>query len=281
MKNTKSHYSIGFIGLGRMAGVILRALLSAKLAKPSQILVCDKFQHPLKKVAKPLKIATTTDSREIAKKCTTFWLGVKPHQASQVLKEIRPWMNAKHTVLSMMAGISTRFLRRHLGPGPKIIRLMPNTPALLGEGATGVYFPANISRATHRQVSQILQAMGEVEVVRREKDLDAITGLSGSGPAFVYAFAQGLVRGGVQSKLSPRMSQDLAIQTLLGAAKMLKETKEQPKKLIQQVVSKGGTTEAGLKVLKQKKLIDSVAQAVNAATHRAKTICEENEKCIP
>src|SRR5262249_2652842 len=154
------------------------------------------------------------------------------------------YLSKRSTVLSMMAGISTRTMRNLLGPDPGLVRLMPNTPALLGAGMTGVFFPPGTATATQKSVIKILAALGEAVLVRSEARLDAVTGLSGSGPAFVYYLAQAMIDGGLHSGLKLAEARTMAYQTLLGATRMLQETQLSPEQLISQVVSKGGTTEA-------------------------------------
>lgn len=276
----KSNYRYGFIGTGKMAQAILGSILRAKLAKPADILVADPSQQTLIEASKRFRVAATSDNAEVARRCEWIWLGTKPFHAAEVVKAISPLLRKKQALLSMMAGVSTRSLRRWAGLGPSLVRLMPNTPALLGAGATGVFFGASCSQQTRRQTEQILQAMGAYAVLPNEKLLDAVTGLSGSGPAFVYLVALGLIEGGKISGLKPAQARILAVQTLLGAARMLDEAGHDPETLIQHVATKGGTTEAGLSVLEKRRLKEILGEAVIAASRRAAEIREENE-CTP
>lgn len=281
MKKRSSSYRYGFIGIGRMAEVILRSMLRARIVRPQEVIVSRNSRSQLQRIARDLKVSTTTDNRQVAQSCPLIWIGVKPYHASAILEEIRPHLRKNATVLSMMAGISTAFIKRFLGSAASVIRLMPNTPALLGIGMTGVYFPASTSLATRSQVRRILEAMGKIIICTREADLDIITGLSGSGVAFVYHLIQGLIAGGEKAGLSSSDSRAVALQTLLGAAHMLQHSGQAPQSLVAQVVSKGGTTEAGLKILQQRKTAAALSEAVRAAARRAKTLREENERCRP
>jgi pyrroline-5-carboxylate reductase len=274
MKKSKTPAQHGFIGCGRMAEIILSAMLSAKIVAPARVIVSRRSAAALKRIKSRLKVKTTTDNREAAAKVSMVWIGVKPAQAETVLKEIRPVIGPKTTVVSMMAGVPIRSLHRHLGNTVSVVRLMPNTPALLGAGATGVYFSAMVPHAVRASIKKIFGTLGEVEVLSREDLLDAVTGLSGSGPAFVYEFAEGMIQGGVKSGLSAAQARGLALQTLWGAGQMLKKSGLKPEALIRQVVSKGGTTEAGLKAMKKNRTRDGVARAVLAATRRARAIRE-------
>ncbi|MDL1871297.1 pyrroline-5-carboxylate reductase [Deltaproteobacteria bacterium PRO3] len=273
----KSKYRYGFIGIGKMAQAILGSMLRAGLAKPSEVLVSDPSATTLREAARRFRVATTVENAEVAKRCEWIWLGTKPFHAAEVLRGISPDLRKGQTLLSMMAGVSTRSLRRWAGPAPALVRFMPNTPALLGAGATGVYFAAGIPPTLRKRAEKIFAAMGKYIAVPREALLDGVTGLSGSGPAFVYLVALGLIEGGRRAGLKPDQAKALAVQTLLGASRMLAESGQAPETLIQHVATKGGTTEAGLKVLEDRGLRAILAEAVAAATRRAAEIREQNE----
>ncbi len=278
MKTSKLKYDHGFIGIGKMGQVILQGLLKSKLVSPKKILVSRRSSSELKKL-KTFKVATTHDNREVAQRCRWLWLGIKPFQSQEVLAEIAPQLQKGTILISMMAGISTKTLKTFSKNKITIIRLMPNTPAMVGVGMTGIYFAGVVSPSIKKNIFKILKTMGEVLIATSEEELDAVTGLSGSGPAFVYQFTQGLIEGGIQSGLSPIKARQLALETVAGAIKMLQKTKKTPDELITQVVSKGGTTEAGLQILANAKMKASVAEAVKAAAERAEQIRKENETC--
>lgn len=271
----KSNRMHGFLGMGKMAEILLRQLLQTKRIRPNQILVSRRNVRELGRISRKLKISATSDNSLLVRRCRFLWIGVKPFQAAEVFEEIRAQLRPGTIILSMMAGTPIKFIQKHLGKRHTVIRLMPNTPALLGEGATGVYFPRGIGPKIRKQVEEWLSGLGEMVAVPRESDLDAVTGLSGSGPAFVYALAEGLMQGGVRCHLSAAVSRKLAVQTLLGAARMLQASQANPQDLIRQVVSKKGTTEAGLKVLQKNKTGESLAKAVVAATKRSREIRKE------
>ncbi len=277
MKKNLHRYRHGFLGAGKMAQALLQGLLHSGLAKPHEILVSRKSKPELARLKRELKVATTADNRELAASCRWIWLGIKPFQAKEVLAEISPYLKKDAVILSMLAGVSSKTLSRTLGPGFSLIRFMPNTPALIGQGMTGVYFGAKVNSATRREALGILGALGETLEVKNEALLDAVTGLSGSGPAFVYYLAEALAEGGRQAGLKKDQARRLAFQTLRGAAELLQSTGSTPDELIAQVVSKGGTTEAGLKVLAAAKVADKVSRAVARASRRATEIKEQNE----
>lgn len=273
----KSKYRYGFIGIGKMAQAILGSMLRAGLVKSTEVLVADPSAATLGEAKRRFRVAATSENQEVAKRCEWIWLGTKPFHAAEVLKEIAPRLRSGQVLLSMMAGVSTRSLRRWAGPKPELVRFMPNTPALLGAGATGVYFSSGSAAGLRRRAEKIFAAMGSFVVVPREGLLDGVTGLSGSGPAFVYLVALGLIEGGKQAGLKADQAKALAIQTLLGASRMLAEAGHEPETLIQHVATKGGTTEAGLAVLESRKLRTILAEAVKTATRRAAEIREQNE----
>ncbi|HEX5032864.1 MAG TPA: pyrroline-5-carboxylate reductase [bacterium] len=277
MKKNPSRYRHGFLGAGKMAQALLKGLLKSGLARPQDVLVSRKSKAELARLGRELKVATTADNLELAAGCRWIWLGIKPFQAREVLAEIAPALPKDAVLLSMLAGISCKTLRCCLGAGPGLIRFMPNTPALIGQGMTGVYFDPKVKPATRREALRILQALGETLEVKNEARLDAVTGLSGSGPAFVYYLADALAEGGRQAGLKIHEARRLAYQTLRGAIGLLQSTGLTPEELIAQVVSKGGTTEAGLKVLSKSKVAESISRAVARASRRATEIKEQNE----
>lgn len=271
----KAKFTHGIIGIGNMAQVILRTMLERSSISAKEILVSQPFPKELKKIAETFKVKTTTDNREVAGNCHYLWLGVKPFLALEVFKEIQPFIVPRAILISMMAGVSTSFIRKSLEGKMPILRLMPNTPAKLGEGMTGVFLTRNFPKHPGRHLLMILQEMGEVFLLKNEKYFDVVTGLSGSGPAFVYTVAQGLIEGGIRGGLSPKQARLFALQTMRGATAMLQHSHHSPQGLTQQVLSKKGTTEAGLKVLKKYKTAEGLSKAVSAATKRSKEISRE------
>lgn len=277
MKKQNPRYRHGFLGAGKMAQALLQGLLQSGRAKPDEILVSRKSKSELARLGRQFKVATTDDNRELASSCRWIWLGIKPFQAKEVLAEVAPALRKDAVILSMLAGISSKTLRGALGAGPALIRFMPNTPALIGQGMTGIYFDKKVNPPTRREALRILAALGETLEVPNEALLDAVTGLSGSGPAFVYYLADALAEGGRQAGLKREDARRLAYQTLRGAIGLLQSTGMAPEELIAQVVSKGGTTEAGLKVLAKAKVAERVSRAVARASERATEIKEQNE----
>jgi pyrroline-5-carboxylate reductase len=270
--NKNKVYRHGFIGCGKMAQILLGSLLHNRRVKPADVLVSRRSVAELKKIRGRFKVSTTEKNFQVAQGSRILWLGIKPFQAQMVLKEIAAVLRPGAIVISMMAGISTAMIRKHLGAGIPILRIMPNTPALLGCGVTGAFFAQGFPRQTQKKIIRLLQDLGEVLVLKNERPFDALTGVSGSGPAFVYTVAQGLIAGGRKEGLKAHQAKALAVETLLGAAAMLKITEQAPAELIAQVASKGGTTEAGLRVLKKYRVEEGMKGAVRAAAGRSREI---------
>lgn len=270
-------YTHGFIGIGKMAQVILESLLQQGQAA-KKVIVSRRSLASLRRLKKEFRVAVTTDNREAAASVKFIWLGVKPQQALEVLREIQPFLNRSTVVISMMAGVPTKTLQRVLGRSRPIVRLMPNTPAKFGQGATGLFFTKGVSKKIQKEIAGILQKLGQVFPLKREADFHGLTGLSGSGPAYIYTIAKGLIDGGVASGLTRKQSRELTVATLKGAAEMLARTDTRPETLVEQVASKKGTTEAGLQVLKKKRTAKSLEQAVRSAARRSEQITRSLQK---
>ncbi len=273
-------YEHAFLGLGNMAEAILASMLKVAKTDPKQIIVCRRNTAKLKKQAKQWRVPSTKQVKEAASQSQYIWLGVKPQQAQELLSEIASNINKSQIIISMMAGISIKTIKQAINANCTVIRIMPNTPAMLGHGAIGAYFPKNLQANIKNKIKKILQGMGKLEILSQEKLLDAVTGLSGSGPAFIYQIAQAMIQGAMNEGLTQKQAKSLCIQTLLGASKMLELTKKTPEQLSQAVTSKGGTTEAGLKILAKHKVFKSITLAVEQAIQRAQILRSENETCL-
>ena len=207
-------------------------------------------------------------NRTVVENCDTVVIAIKPVVASLVLNELRTLLTEKHLVISIMAGVSLDRLRETLGDVPKLVRVMPNTPCLVQAGASGYSLGAGLSETDHRRVDALLSSVG-IAVVVPEYLLDAVTGLSGSGPAYVFTMIEALSDGGVRQGLSRDVATKLAAQTLMGAAQMVLQTGQHPGVLKDMVTSAGGTTAAGLAELERRAIRSALNDAVAAATKRS------------
>jgi pyrroline-5-carboxylate reductase len=262
---------IGFIGAGRMATALARGWITAGLLTPARCRASDPVVGARQSFAEATSAACGTSNREIVEASEVLILAVKPQSMTEVLSDIAPAVTARHLVLSIAAGVTLRHLTAGLGDNRRVIRVMPNTPCLVGASASG-YTPG--AGATHDDVALVERLLKVVGIAFRlpEHLLDAVTGLSGSGPAFVFTVIEALSDGGVRAGLPRDVATALAAQTVLGSARMLLETGLHPGVLRDQVTSPGGTTIAGLQVLERGGLRAALIDAVEAATCRSKEL---------
>lgn len=263
---------VGIIGAGNMATALIRGFAAAGLFAPAEICVSDTEPAKRRAAVRALKVAATADNREVVRGARLIILAVKPQVLDAVLNEIRPAITPRQTFISIAAGVTTRRLEAHLGAEARVVRVMPNTPALLGRGISVIVPGRNATAADRRLALRLFRAVGAAVAVDDEALLDAVTGLSGSGPAYVYRFAEALVGGGVAAGLPPPLATQLALHTVLGAAHMLTDTGEPPEQLRAKVTSPGGTTLAGLTELDRRGFADTVAAGVVAATNRSREL---------
>jgi pyrroline-5-carboxylate reductase len=257
----------GFIGSGKMATALIRGMLRAGTARPESVSASDPVDAARAALAEATGIAVAGSNRAVAGRSDVLVLAVKPQSMAAVMEELRPSVTGEHLVVSIAAGVSLATLGAGLGTD-RIIRVMPNTPALVGLGASGYCLGELAGVRDEAVVRSCLEAVGRAYRVP-ESLLDAVTGLSGSGPAFVYLMIEALSDGGVRVGLPRDVATALAAQTLLGAATMVLETGLHPGVLKDQVTSPGGTTIAGLHALERGGLRAALIDAVEAATRRS------------
>ncbi len=261
---------ITFLGGGNMAEALVKGMLAADVAKSSQMIVTDSSVDRLAYLKK-YNVRTMTDNKEAVREAGIVLLCVKPQIIDTVLGEIASVANTAKLVISIAAGITISRIEKALTANPRIIRVMPNTPALVLAGAAGL---AKGSSATNEDMAlalEIFSAVGRAVVVD-EKLMDAVTGLSGSGPAFVFTVIEALSDAGVKAGLARPLALELAAQTVFGSAKMVLESKEHPAKLRDMVTSPGGTTIAGMHELEKGKLRAVLLNAVEAAVTRSREL---------
>lgn len=261
---------IGFIGAGRMGGALIEGILRKRLIPPRNLWICDKFLEKLSPWEKKgANISTEVDA--VAKNTDVMFIAVKPQDISEVLENLEGKIRAGHLIVSIAAGITTSFIAEKLGKEISVVRTMPNTPALIGEGITAISPAKSVNSEQKILLKRILGTIGEVIEVPEDQQ-DAVTGLSGSGPAYIYTVIEGLIKGGTKAGLTSDLASRLAIQTTLGAAKMAKESKCSLKDLRKAVTSPRGTTIEGLKVLQERGLEEILTEAVVKATQRARQL---------
>lgn len=264
---------IGFLGAGKMATALARAWLGAGLIEADHIRASDPVPQARKYFEAEAGVPTGTDNRDVVVASDVLVLAVKPQSMSSLLAEIRPAVSPRHLIVSIAAGVTLRQLADGLGGDRRLLRVMPNTPCLVGASASG-YCPSGAATTEDvALVDRLLNAVGKAFRVP-EHLLDAVTGLSGSGPAFVYVIIEALSDGGVRVGLPRDVATALAAQTVFGAAKMVLETGQHPGVLKDMVASPGGTTIAGLHALERGSLRATLMDAVEAATKRSQELSQ-------
>jgi pyrroline-5-carboxylate reductase len=265
--------TIGFLGTGNMAEALIKGILAAGLTTPSEIIGSDPRQARCDEIRARYGIRTTLSNLDVVRAADLVFLSVKPQIIDRVCREVAPALKPGAIVVSIAAGTPTAAIEANLPDGTHLVRSMPNTPALVGAGATAIA-PGNL--ATEEDVAlvrRVFEAVG-MAVVLEESQLDAVTGLSGSGPAYVFLIIEALSDAGVKMGLSRYNALALAAQTVLGSAKLLLDTGEHPGRLKDMVTSPGGTAIAGLHTLEAGGLRTTLIDAVQAATERSHQLGE-------
>jgi pyrroline-5-carboxylate reductase len=266
---------IGFLGAGKMATALAKGFLHARLVTAGQLCAADPMAAAREHFAAETGARTFNANLEAAREATVLILATKPDQVASALAEIAGVFSPKHLLISIAAGVTLAKLEAGLPAGARVIRVMPNTPALVGAGAAGFAPGKHATSADGELAQKLLSAVG-VAVPLKEGLLDAVTGLSGSGPAYVYQFIEALSDGGVAAGLPRDVATRLAAQTVLGGAKMVLETGQHPGALKDQVTSPGGTTIEGLHELEKGRLRATVMNAVRSATEKSKKLGQAN-----
>ena len=269
-KPLPSVYKIAFLGAGRMATALARGFVKSGQVSAQQISAADTSPASLQSFSAQLSgCALYEDGRALPHDVDLLVLAVKPQVAAVAIPPLKALLS-ETKVLSVIAGIRLQKLEQWLGTD-QLIRCMPNTPSLVNAGAIGIASHPCVSAADLELIEGLLQSVGQV-VRTTEPQLDAVTGLSGSGPAYVFSFIRALITGGVQSGLTPQAARELALQTVLGAVELLRQSQQTPEELIAQVSSPGGTTLRGLEVLAAGGFEKVVADCVVTAARRAEEL---------
>ncbi len=263
---------IGFIGGGNMAEALIKGLLSTSQYKKSSIWVSDIIQKRLNELKQRYKINVSSDNLTVAKECEIIILSVKPKDMQRVLEEISKSVSQKKIYISIAAGITTSYITSLLKKEIKLARVMPNAPCLVRKGVSAIFFNHKMEQTEREKVINIFNTVGIVEVFEDEQKLNAVTGLSGSGPGFVSLFIEALTDGGIKMGLSKDISQKLALATLEGTVKMIEGAGMSPSELKYMVSSPGGTTIEGIHFLEVEGVRGAVISAVEKATQKSKAL---------
>jgi len=261
---------IAIVGAGNMGRSILRGLLSTGTVPPEKVTVTTRRSERAEALAAEYGVKTAATNRDAVRTADVVVLAVKPQILHGVVEEIREAMHDR-LAISVAAGVATSQLESWLDTPARVVRAMPNTPASIGRGATAIALGHYANERDLAAAESLFRAVGRTVVVE-EEHLDAVTGLSGSGPAYVFLIIEAFADAGVKVGLSREVAQELATQTIQGAAQLLQETGEHPGRLKDRVTSPGGTAIAGLHVLEAGGLRTTIMDAVEAAARRAREL---------
>jgi pyrroline-5-carboxylate reductase len=264
---------IAFVGSGNMAEALVKGLVASRTAEPGEIVCAEPRAERREELASRYGVGVTHDNGAAVSGADIVVLSVKPQAMDAVLDEIAGAIDPRKLVISIAAGVTIAGIAHKLGGGVRIIRTMPNTPALVGEGATALARGPHATEADLAQAFALFEAVGTAVVVE-EGLLDAVTGLSGSGPAFVFLAIEALADGGVKMGLPRHVAISLAAQTAVGAGALVLETGEHPGRLKDRVTSPGGATIAGVHALEAGGFRAALLSAVEAATRRSRELGE-------
>jgi len=269
---------LGFIGGGNMAEALTHGLIQQKVFKPADIIVSDVAPERRRKLARSLKVATTDDNTEVLRESAAVLLAVKPQTIHAVMAELAAELakagkkKGGKLFISIAAGITIERLTRGLGKRARVIRVMPNAPAMVGHGMAAMVRARGASPADERFALKIFSAVGDAVALKDEKLLDVVTALSGSGPAYVYLFAKAMADAAVSENIPRELAIRMTLKTIRGAEHLMRESKRDVADLIRAVASPGGTTEAALRRFAEHGFSDIVAAALHAASDRSREL---------
>lgn len=266
-------YELGILGAGNMAEAIARGIIRAGVLAPGQMIASDVSPLRRELFSGQLGIRAIEDNREVASQSSVLLLSVKPQMMVGVLEGIGPVARPDALIVSIAAGISTRFIESHLGTGTpwRVIRTMPNTPMLVGEGMAAISRGSHATADDARRARRLFEAAADVIDVP-EDQLDAVTAVSGSGPAYFFYLVEQMIQAAVELGISPEHARQLSVKTALGAAKMLSSSQESAQELRRRVTSPGGTTQAAIAHLESGDAPATIIGAIRAARDRGREL---------
>lgn len=267
---------VGLIGGGAMGEALATGLVKSGVIPQEALAVSDISNERLRRLEETLGVRTLQENMTLASEADIVILAVKPDIVAPVMEEIGPILRPEQTLISIAAGIPIAYIEKYIRQAVPVVRVMPNTPCLVGEGASAYALGSNAGLRDAVRVESVFASVGRTVRVK-ESLLDAVTGLSGSGPAYVYMIVEALADGGVKMGLPRETALLLAAQTVLGAARMVLAAGEHPAQLKDRVTTPGGTTTAGLFVLEDRGVRAALIEAVSAATRRSQELSEDKK----
>lgn len=262
---------IGFIGLGNMASAMIGGILKKNLYSPEDLIGADKSEEAVKRAAETFHIHTTTDNIEVAEAADVLILAVKPQFFEGMIAEIKGAVGEDKLVISIAPGKTMEWLMNHFGKEMKLVRCMPNTPALVGEGCTGFCTYSMVTEEEQETARKILESFGKAYPVP-ENLMDTVVGVSGSSPAYVFMFIEAMADEAVAEGMPRALAYEFAAQAVLGSAKMVLETGKHPGELKDMVCSPAGTTIQAVKVLEEKGFRAAVMDAMEACIEKSRNL---------
>lgn len=277
LSSASTSVSLCFYGAGSMAEAILRGLVESKLSNPQQISVmnrqnADRLQQ-LKQLYGVVPAVTDLEKNSALSSSDVIILGMKPKDSAAALKALQPSLRPEQLIISVIAGLSISTIQQLLGRAQPVVRTMPNTSSTIGLGATGISFSDSVAPEQRELAHAMFKAIGITAIVD-EPLIEAVNGVSGSGPAYVYYLMEAMIHAGIELGLTPEAAQELTVQTVRGAAEMVKATGESPGDLRRKVTSPNGTTQAALETLDQFSFQEGMNKAIIRCAERAREMGE-------
>lgn len=262
-------YNIGFIGSGKMAGAIIKGLLKSGFVQPEKMLATQAENTGVKEKEQALGIKILLDNKVLAESSDVIFLAVKPNQIEDVLNEISPFITSEKLVVSIAAGVKTERIEQNLPEKTHVIRVMPNTPVLVGEGMSAIVGGKHAAQEDLEYIYGLLSTLGKCIVLDKESQMDIVTAISGSGPAFFYKVMNDIARAGEKLGLDYEKALTLTIQTALGSAKMALNRNKSMEELVANVATKGGCTRVGVDVMEEENTANIFAEVITKTTQKA------------
>ncbi|HYK73291.1 MAG TPA: pyrroline-5-carboxylate reductase [Pseudoneobacillus sp.] len=267
---------VGFIGCGKMAQAMIEGMIRSKVMQPEEIMASAKTDETLQSVKEKNKILVSSHNIEVAKHADILILAIKPNIHDEILKEIAVAMDEQKVIITIAAGISLEYIESFFQTKVKVVRAMPNTPSLVGEGMSAICHNEQINQGDLEKVLLLFNSFGKTEVMVEEL-MDSIPAISGSSPAYVYMFIEALADGGVKQGIPRKQAYKLAAQAVLGAAKMVLETGNHPGELKDNVCTPGGATIEAVAALEQEGFRSAILTAMDHCTQKSKQLSNKNE----
>ncbi|MBM7572498.1 pyrroline-5-carboxylate reductase [Aquibacillus albus] len=263
---------IAFVGAGSMAEAIIAGIVEKKFLKPEQINVTNKSsKDKLDRLHQKYGVVGSANKEAVIKDADVIVLSMKPKDVTESLKEIKAYIKPEQLVVSILAGVPTDYISQELNSATPVVRTMPNTSATIGYSATAIAAGSFANEYHVSKIVQLFETIGTTTVVE-EEDLHAVTAISGSGPAYIYYLVEAMEEAAKEAGLDRPVAKELIVQTLVGAAEMLKTTKEEPSELRRRITSPGGTTQAGIETLASYDYQEAIKACVKKAANRSKEL---------